>query len=377
MKHELIIKHGRVIDPASGLDGRFDVAIDSGRITKVESPGEIGIDAEKVLDATGCIVAPGFIDLHVHVYENDTYLGIDADQVGVRQGVTTVVDAGSSGSATFPHFLHHHISRKETEVLAWLNISEDGLCNGNTELADMSKLRPEETGRMIEDSPTIRGIKVRMSRSVVGGNGIQPLVIAKQVARERKVPVMVHIGNTPPDLADILNLLEAGDVVTHAFHGKPGGILDSQGQLIPGAGAALARGVLFDVGHGTASFSFQTMMRAKELGLKPHSISTDIYKTNYHGPVYSLTLTMSKLIQVGFSLTDVIEWVTLAPARILRLEDELGSLKPGTVADISIVRLVERPIDLMDSEGFTVRGERVLQPVYTIKNGRVFDVADK
>jgi dihydroorotase len=374
VKHDVLVRNGTVIDHQMGIHGLFDVVIDDGRIVEICTPGESTSAAEQVLDATGCIVAPGFIDLHVHVYENQTYLGVNADEVGIRQGVTTVVDAGSAGSRTFTHFLEHHVSRSQTQVLSWLNISEDGLCLGNSELRDLSRLRPAETSLMVQKYPSIRGVKVRMSRSVIGDNGIRPLQIAKQVSVERGVPLMVHIGNAPPALPEVLNLLGPGDVVTHAFHGKPGGILDNSGRLIPEAEAALARGVLFDVGHGSASFSFKTMKQAKSLGLKPHSISTDIHKANVGGPVYSLTATMSKMLHLGFSVGDVIEAVTSVPAKILRLEGQLGTLKPGTVADVSIVRLIEKPIDLVDSEGFTVRSSTSLEPIYTIKNGRVFDV---
>jgi dihydroorotase len=376
VEHEIVVRHGRVIDPVFGRDGFYDIAIDNGTITDIVPSQAAPLLGDTVLDASGCIVSPGFIDLHVHVYENDTYLGINADRVGVEQGVTTIVDAGSSGSATFLNFLHNHASRKKTNVLAWLNISEDGLCKGNAELSDLTKLKPDETSRMIQEYAAIRGIKIRMSKSVVGDSGIRPLVMAKQVAKSANVPVMVHIGNAPPDLKDILNLLDQGDVVTHAFHGKPGGIISGNGQLIPAAEAALRRGVLFDVGHGTSSFSFDTMHKAKALGIKPHSISTDIYKTNIEGPVHSLAVTMSKLLEVGFSVPDVISWVTEAPAKILGLQNELGSLALGTVADITIVRLVERSIELVDSEGFTVKGARVFEPVYTIKSGRVFRIAE-
>jgi dihydroorotase len=376
LPYDVLIKNGTVIDPSQNIYGPRDVGVADGRIVGLFSPEQISgqMDTQQIIDATGCIVTPGWIDLHVHVFEHETELGINADQVGIEQGVTTVVDAGSSGSKTFERFLADSIEPSVTQVLAWLNISEDGLCGGRNELADLRKLRPLETATLVRKYPVIRGIKVRMSRSVVGENGLEPLRIAKALANELDVPVMVHIGNAPPFLGDILDLLTAGDVVTHAFHGKPGGILDTRGHLLPQAQTALDRGVVFDVGHGSASFSFRTMERAKALGIKVQTISTDIYRENYSGPVYSLAMTMSKLLYVGYSLQEVLTAVTSNPARVLRMDGDIGTLRPGTVADVSVFRVVNKPVRLIDSEGVEVTGDTALVPVYTLKNGRVAHV---
>ncbi len=370
---DMMIKNGTVINPATGINGRYDVGIADGKIAALVPGGQDGstFTARETLDASGLLVTPGLIDIHVHVFQAGAQLGIDADTVGVRQGVTTVVDAGSAGVDNFAQFVSQIVERKETEVLAWLNIARQGLAEGLAELSDPGNLAPAETGALIRQNPLIRGIKVRMSSSVVGQSGIQPLLIAKEAAREAQVPLFVHVGNAPPALGDILDLLEEEDVVTHAFHGKPGGILDPQGELIPQAARALERGVRFDVGHGTASFSFQTMIKARRLKIAPYSISTDIYEKNFSGPVHSLTMTMSKFLALEFPLGQVIEAVTWAPARILGLQQRLGSLALGRAADISILRLEEETVVFVDAENDRLPGKQVFRALYTIKAGRV------
>lgn len=374
MTTDLLIQGGWVIDPSQSINGRYDIAISGGRIAALAEPGRLPAEiggATQTLDASGTIVTPGLIDLHAHVFPGRTPLGIEADRVGVEQGVTTLVDAGSAGARTFATFLDEAVKPAETRVLAFLNIAGEGLCGGLSELADMDRLTPGEAVALIREQPLIRGIKARMSASVVRENGIKPLLVAKEAAREVGCPLMVHIGNAPPALPEILRELDAGDVVTHAFHGKTGGILDDRGRLIPEAEKALARGVLFDVGHGTSSFSFRTMRQARALGLAPHTISTDIYRQNAAGPVHSLTTTMTKFLALGFSLEEVIAACTVAPAAVLRMTDEIGTLRPGAVADLSLLELTNVPVVLTDSEREQLTAEESVTAKLTIKAGKV------
>lgn len=375
MKADILIRNGRVIDPSLQLNGNYDIAIADGKIMAIHDPGQNATPcpADFVLDASGCVVTPGLIDLHTHVFPEKTPLGIPADQVGVAQGVTTVVDAGSSGAYNFSAFLSECVEPAKTQVLAFLNISGDGLCNGLSELADMSRLAPKEARQLIRQHLQIRGIKVRMSASVVKENGIRPLVVAKQLAVDVNLPLMVHIGNSPPALSEVLNVLDKGDVVTHAFHGKRGGILDSGGELIPAAKAALAKGVLFDVGHGTSSFSFATMRKARQIGVHPFTISTDIYRQNVQGPVHSLLTTMSKCLALGISLEEVIAATTIAPATILGLADEIGTLRPQTVADLTILKLENETVTLTDSEAQQIVFDHNLKLHGTIRAGKVMN----
>ncbi|MFS0837711.1 amidohydrolase/deacetylase family metallohydrolase [Paenibacillus sp. 1P03SA] len=379
MKADLLIHGGTVIDPSRGISGAFDVAVSGGKIAGVFERGTVDVEAEKTLDASGSYVSPGFIDMHTHIYEGVPAMGVAPDRVGIDQGVTTVVDAGSSGAANFDDFVRRSIEPSKSRVYAWLNISAPGLVEGRSELADLTKLDPEEVLAVIErNKDRIIGIKARMSGSVVKTSGIRPLEIAKNTAREAGLPVMVHIGNAPPQLGDVLDLLEAGDVVTHAFHGKAGGILSPDGSLIPQAVRALERGVLFDVGHGSSSFSFDTMIKAKELGIDPYSISTDLYLENLErGPVYSLALTMTKLLAMGYSLEQVVAWSTVAPAKAMQRENEIGTLREGAEADITVFKLVQEPVSLTDSESKTVQYDQQLVPQYTLRAGAIHHVQHK
>lgn len=316
-------------------------------------------------------MTPGLIDLHAHVYPQKTFLGVAADRVGVEQGVTTVVDAGSVGIWAFDAFVEEVVRPAATRVLAYLNISGDGLCTGGGELADMSRLTPKEAAALIREQPILRGIKARMSGSVVKQNGIRPLLVAKEAAREAGVPIMVHIGNAPPELTEILPLLDRGDVVTHCFHGKKGGMFDERGELIPEAQDALERGVVLDIGHGEASFSFQTLRYAQAQGIRPHVISTDVHQRNLNGPVHSLTHTLTKFLAMGFSLDDVIAASTVAPARVLGLENEIGTLKAGASADVSILQIQKEPTLLTDCEQETIETNERVVAYQAITSGKV------
>lgn len=221
---DLLIKNGTVLDPSQQLKGKYDVVVSEGRITEFYQPGLIPTELvpKEILDATDCIVTPGLIDIHTHTFEGGTALGINADSVGVLQGVTTIVDAGSTGVDTFEEFVQKVVQKSTTQVLAWINIARDGLTSSLSELADLENLAPQETIEMIRQNELIRGIKVRMSGSVVKESGLKPLVIAKKAAQTADVPLMVHVGNAPPALGEILEVLGKGDVMTHAFHGKAG-----------------------------------------------------------------------------------------------------------------------------------------------------------
>lgn len=374
MTNYAVIKNGLVLDPSAGINGKHDLVIKDGKTTEIGLAGSIGqnIQSATCIDATDCLVVPGLIDIHTHVFQGATETGIQADLIGVDQGVTTVVDAGSAGANTFAKFVAEVVDKSSTRVLVWLNISSEGLCAGRTELKDLTKLEIGSTVDLIRQYPIIRGIKVRMSSSILGNSGLKPLEIAKKAAREARVPLLVHVGNGPPALGEILDLLDMGDIVTHAFHGKPGGIINDRGELIPQAERALKRGVRFDVGHGTESFSFRTMMRSKAAGVGLSTISTDLYLGNYHGPVCSLSLTLAKFLALGYTLEQVIAAATSEAAKTLGLSDKLGTLAKGRVADISILKLQQGEFDFIDSEKNHLVGQQLLQPIYAIRAGAVF-----
>ncbi|WP_421101255.1 amidohydrolase/deacetylase family metallohydrolase, partial [Sporosarcina psychrophila] len=323
------------------------------------------------IDAEGCYVSPGFIDMHVHIFTGHTELGIDADQVGIAQGVTTVVDAGSAGYLDYAAFKMKVIEPSQTEVLSFLNISRKGLTSGLSELAKPEDLMTmEEAEQIFKKEPSIVGLKARMSGSVVKNCGIKPLEHARMLADCLSVPIMVHIGNPPPNLQEIFPLLRKGDIVTHAFHGKKHGILNTEGNLIPEALDALKRGVLFDIGHGGSSFSYETLMKFREKYDNSFTTSTDIYIKNYQNPVCSLMTTMTKLLELGIPLIEVVKSVTLGAANALGASD-IGTLGLGTKADITIFKIVDQRTTLIDSEGVELEAEQILQPYMVLRNGKV------
>lgn len=365
---DVLIRNGRLVDPDDVARASGDIAIRDGRFVAVS---EISQETAQVIDVAGSYVAPGFIDMHVHVYEDGAVIGIDADRVGVQQGVTTIVDAGSTGSDGLARFRETIIDTHDTEVLAFLNISRKGLCEGLSELADPADLMSVDEGRAaFAAESNLVGLKARMSGSVVREQDVKPLVHARMVADALDVPIMIHIGNPPPYLPDILPLLKKGDIVTHAFHGKKHGILDSSGEMIPEARDALTRGVLFDIGHGSASFSYETLQKFKGKYDEAFTTSTDIYERNIETPVGSLMTTMTKLLQLGYSLDEVVASVTSRARAALGLHEQ-GTFAVGTVADVTVFDVIDRKMALVDSNGEVRETAKVIEPKMTIKSGRV------
>lgn len=374
--------HDFIITRAVLVDGRqVDIAINDGKITAVSAAssnaennptGSPFYPAKKVLDLAGkYYLSAGWIDSHVHCYPASPIYHDEADLIGVASGVTTVVDAGSTGANDVDDF--YRLTRAaKTHVYAFLNIAKTGIVTQN-ELADMAQIDKQSVSQAIARNPGfIIGIKARMSSSVVGQNGIKPLIRAKEIQQENhQLPLMVHIGNNPPDLDEIADLLTQGDIITHCYNGKPNRILTPAGALRESIQRALKRGVLLDVGHGSASFSFDVAALAIKQGIYPHTISSDIYCRNrINGPVHSLATVMSKFFTVGLSLEQVIDCVTQNAAQALRLSQK-GKLAEGYDADLTIFELKQQPQVFNDSEGKSVTGEKYLVPLAAVVAGDV------
>lgn len=364
MSHNLLIKNVNVIDAEAGVTAKRDLFIADGRVSDGAYDGDV-----PVLDGEGMYAAPAFMDAHVHVFENKTTLGIHADKVGVEQGVLRVVDAGSVGISDFDVFKREIIEKNRTEVLYFLNISRKGLCENLSELSDLNDLMTgEELHQFIQKEKGqggLVGLKVRMSSSVLGGNGVLPLIHARKLSDQTGLPLMIHIGNAPPDLGSVLDLLQKGDIVTHCFHGKKGGVPDYGREFQ----SAVKRGVHFDVGHGNSSFSFETVPKVRSIHDIDFSISTDIYIANYEAPVESLMVTMSKFTPFGFSVEELVRKVSTLPHAVLHLEE--NNLKPGQSGDVTLFTLDKTPRNLVDSEGVAIRPVVLLEPRASIQKGKV------
>jgi len=368
---DLLIKNGILLDSFAGRAGKYTIGIKNDRVSGVYPEGALLPVSKEVLDIDENYITSGWIDLHTHVYPEKTTLGIDADMVGINQGVTTILDAGSCGYKTFPDFEKSVIRKSNTRVLTWLNIAGKGLCGGRSELADQDDIDIKKTADLIQNTPSIRGIKVRMSSSVLGKSGLMPLKKAKEVSKMVGRPLLVHIGNGPPSLGAIFNVLEKGDVVTHAFHGKPGGSFNEFGEPLPEMLEALKRGVYLDIGHGTSSFSFLRMEQAIGKGIWPDSISTDIYCSNYQGPVFSLACTVEKCLTLGMPLATAIVSVTARPAVMIGMP-ELGTVRAGSYADFTIFQVTNEQKKFMDAEGNIREGKTGIRLRGAIKSGKVW-----
>ena len=364
MIKKLLIKNGTLIAPADGLHSEVkDIYIENGVIQ------EIGDDLDypdvKTLDVKGLLVTPGFIDIHTHCFNGDGNFGVDADLIGIQRGTTAMIDAGSSGPDTFESFNETVIKNRKTKVFALLNISKEGL-KERSELNSLDKIDLDKVRLTVTKYPKeIVGLKARASASVVGDLGIIPIQMAADVAKELNQILVIHAGNYPPCIKDVLNLMKPGDVLTHAFHGKKGGILTEDSLIISEALGARSRGVLFDIGHGSASFCFKTYCTAQKQGFYPDFISTDLHMENFEKTVYSQHAVVTKLINMGENLAEMISKVTSFPADVFRLEG-LGHLKVGYTADISISDIINSDDIVVDSSGEPLQLTKKLVPVYTI-----------
>ena len=362
---ELLIKNGSLLSPVNGYHQEvMDILLKNGRIEKI-APHIEAANAE-VIDASGCLVTPGLIDIHVHCFPQCS-LGIEPDVLGIKRGATTIFDAGSSGALNYETFRSEYIDQSKTKVFTLLNVSKLGLAEPH-ELDDLNKIDRQALKAAAAKYPdNIVGLKARASASVVGAMGFEPIRLAAEIAHEVKLPLMVHVGNYPPALKDVLNVLEAGDIVTHAYHGKKGGILNADGTIIEEALNARRRGVLFDIGHGVASFSFKTFKQAMTQSFDCDLISTDLHVENYQGPVYNLAAVLSKLLNCGESLEDVISKATSVPARHYQLKG-LGELKEGFIGDLSVMKLSDCDEAVVDSIGDSLTLKQRLTLVNTISS---------
>lgn len=364
--YDMIIRAGRL-----GNGQLVDVAIKHGKIAALGSLPESS-EAKQTLTLGGQVhVSAGWIDGHTHCYPASPIYHDEPDKVGVASGVTTVIDAGSTGADDVDDFQRIAATCK-TRVHALLNISRIGLLRQN-ELADPADIDPALAQAAIRRHPGfIVGIKARMSGSVVGESGLQPLRMAKQIQQANgNLPLMVHVGNTPPDLDEIVALLGEGDLLTHCFNGKPNRILTPAGELRQAVREAMWRGLLLDIGHGGASFSFEVAELAIAQGILPHTISSDIYcKNRIKGPVYSLAHVMSKFFAIGMTLEQVLACVTHQAADALRLPGK-GRLEMGADADITLFEVSCGPILFTDTEAGARSGDRQLLPLAALVGGEL------
>jgi dihydroorotase len=375
--YDLVLKGGVVIDPAQDLSRALDVAVQDGKIAAVAANIPAS-EARRVIHVPGKTVTPGLIDLHTHVFDGVAANGVHPDIAGVHAGVTTVVDAGSSGCATFSAFPRHILPKCETEVIPLLHICQTGLAT-NPDIIAESSIDLESTLKVArEHKGLIKGIKARMVSPALEIFGMEMPRLAKRAARESGLPLMVHIGDTtkrydPNVIRELLPLLEPGDIVTHLFTANPGGVLDTNGKLVPEAKELAARGVWLDTAHGRMNFGFNVGRRVLDQGLTPHCISTDLTIPGRANTVHSMVEIMARFLGMGFTLEQVVAMSTVNPARAIGEVNRLGSLAVGRQADISVLEVRDGRWVVYDTLRDSMKIDKTVVPVLTVKRGRVFE----
>jgi dihydroorotase len=372
--YDLLLKNGHVIDPKNNIDAVMDVAVRNGKIAEV-APNLLPASAAKTIDATGLYVTPGIIDIHTHLFHTtglrDAWAGdnsIAPDSFSFRSGVTTMVDAGSSGWRTFETFRHTVIDRVQTRVFALINIASLGMM---TDAAEQEKtdFKPEEVAKMArKHADVVVGVKSAHYQKPDWAS----VDAAIEAGRLANIPVMVDFGWFLPERPYwqlVTQHLRAGDISTHMFRG-PVPYVDEQGKLLDYLRQARARGVKFDVGHGNMSLVLRNAMPAIQQGFWPDSISTDLHGESMNAPLIDMPTLLSKFLTLGMPLKEVILRATWNPAQMIR-HVELGHLTPGAVADVAVWRLMDGRFGYADAYGGKIEGKQRLLCEMTLRAGAI------
>jgi len=387
--YDLVLTGGRVIDPSQALDGPYDVAVRDGKIAAVAA--QLPPHTAKMTQAVnGQLICPGFIDLHVHVYEWVTDFGLWADDVGIHAGVTTIVDQGSCGPLTFLGFKANIVSPAQTDVRCFPSVNLAGALKGgmgapvlhSPDMVDLEALSELAQGH----SDIVRGFKVHGESGALSRWGTQVLELARQAADAAQLPLYVHTGELfavveenrphPDQVIDyVLPHLKPGDLLAHCYSSRPDGLMGDRPAPSPALTQAIQNGIRLDLGHGI-NFSFAIARRMMGHGLWPYTISSDVHGdfTQPHNDAtldYSLCGALSKLVALGMDLTAAIAAVTLHPATVLQAETTLGTLKVGTPADITVLAISESPWVCRDAKGEQLVAPQKFHPVWVVKSGQL------
>jgi len=371
---DLLLKNGRVVDPANNVNAILDVAIANGKIVKVASGIPIG-SAKKVIDATGLYVCPGLIDIHTHVFVGskpdkfaDGILSLSPDDFTFKAGVTTVVDAGTSGWRNFPTFKDQVIDRSKTRILAFLNIAGSGL-SGKPNQEDLHDMDPEKAWESIKKFPDILvGVKIGHYE----GKKWTPFDLALSACNKANVPLLVECHLPQYSLADQLSRMRPGDIITHSFEkvSERMSVVDDQGKVRSFVKDAQQKGILFDVGHGGAGFWFSEAIPALQQGLVPNSFGTDLHRFSMNAGMKDMLNVMSKYLAMGMTKEDIIVRATWYPAKSIKRED-LGKLSEGSVADVAVLSLRDGKFGFIDAGGNRIEGNQKFEAELTIRDGKI------
>lgn len=371
---DLLLKGGRVIDAKNKIDAKLDVAVKDGKIFRVAADIPPSV-AKKVVDVRGMIVAPGLINMHTHVYAGSKPGFTDGtssqlpDAFGPRSGITTVVDAGTSGWRTFPDFKAKIIDGSVTRVLAFLNIAAAGY-SVDKEQENINEMDAKKTAEAIKMYPDIL-VGVRIGRYEIDDNWT-PFDRAIKAAEWSNTPLFVECHLPKYSLEDQLNRMRSGDIITHAFENvsERMTVVDGQGMVRPFVMKSMKRGILFDIGHGGGGFWFNQAVPAFKQGLWPNSFGTDEHRTSMNSGMKTMLNVMSKYLNMGMSIPEIISRGSWNPARSIKRE-YLGNLSVGSVADIAVLSIANGRFGFVDSGNNRIEGDRKFEAELTIRAGRI------
>ena len=375
---DIVLRGGRVLDERNGIDGTLDVAIKAGRIAAVAK--DLATAGAKVEDVSGSIVAPGLIDIHTHVYHKATSLSVDPGFIARRSACTTLVDAGSAGAGNYDGFRDYVMIHSPYRIFAFLNISFPGIFGFDKGVsigeATLRSMLPVDkcVAKVEANRDRIIGVKVRIGGPVTGELGLGALEMALEAANALNLPLMTHIGTAPPSYADVVDMLRPGDILTHCYRPDPNSAIGPDGKVIDAVLKARQRGVLFDIAHGMGAFGYDSAEAALNDGFKPDVISSDVHVIAVEGPGYDLLHTMSKLLNCGLSLPEVIGMSANRPALAIQ-KPELGHLGVGAVADITVLKQYDSNYVFQDVVGKRRQGSSLLQPVSVYLGGKSMEVS--
>lgn len=369
--YDIILKNGRVIDSYNKIDEILGVAIENGKIAKI---GKLNsAEAIQTIDATGCIVSPGLIDYHIHIYPL-AEIGVPAEATCFPSGVTTVVDAGSCGCGTYEGH-RGFISSSKLRIKSYLHVCSAGLATGSyLENPNPKYFNTKKIVRIFDKyRDEIIGLKIRQGVEIVGDLGLEPLKETIRIADGIGTKVMVHCSNPPSDLSEMIDLLRKGDTLTHAFQNNGGSILDDNGHVCQSAWDARERGVIFDVANANIHFSFDVANAALRENFFPDTISTDLtVRSLYKRPaVFNLLHVMAKYLNMGMTINQVLETCTSRPAEIIGMKNEIGCLSYGANADVAVIKIIHKEVEFGDREGIILKGNKIIRSMLTLKDGEI------
>lgn len=397
---DTLLSGGTVIDPATGLNGRYDVAVTGGKIAAIE-PDLSRISAREKIDVSGKLVTAGMIDTHAHVYEHVTgKFGLNPDMVGVRSGVTTLIDQGGPSCMTIGGFRNYLVNTAESRLLCFISCYLVGGLEGHLypDLYGPHGVNVEHTVRVAKENlDIVRGIK---AHAEIGGQsrwGLEVIKTGRIIADQTGLPLYIHLGQLWPSLEEgpvpdadelireLVPIMKPGDVLAHPFTRHPGGFVSKEGEVHPIVFEAIARGVRVDVGHGS-HFSFEVAKRVLDAGVRPFTLGADLHGYNVRIPSatdtgeraanpffgiapFSLTIAMTELLALGMTLDEIVATVTSNPAIMVRMQDQIGTLKVGRDADISVLEILNGKFKLSDNSGVEVVSDKLIRPVFCLRDG--------